>query len=229
MPYSSASEDAVARHQVEVKFHLFDFNKDGVIDRSELGEVLQYLDRKLWDNGRIDRLFGVLDTKSDGVIDLDEFASWLLASTPNFVYTRDLQSFRNAVGYMSVLLPAPTRPKSCTRPKSGGASSVPASYISSSLPSARDTASRPMTASTDATRASSASRVKGSPVKKSQVYYRSALSLHPPESPIEVYGDQGTNENMLSEGVQISLPTRPSVQRTLYFPSPDLSPAHSSP
>mmetsp|Transcript_49823 Transcript_49823/g.139456 ORF Transcript_49823/g.139456 Transcript_49823/m.139456 type:complete len:500 (-) Transcript_49823:73-1572(-) len=61
------------------KFQSIDQNSDGHIDRKELGDLLRTLDES-WCDQRLDSLFGVIDVKGDGVIDYDEFMTWLFGA-----------------------------------------------------------------------------------------------------------------------------------------------------
>eukprot|EP00931_Biecheleriopsis_adriatica_P102078 TRINITY_DN77101_c0_g1_i1.p1 TRINITY_DN77101_c0_g1~~TRINITY_DN77101_c0_g1_i1.p1 ORF type:complete len:647 (-),score=156.53 TRINITY_DN77101_c0_g1_i1:155-2095(-) len=63
--------------QVIGLFKVFDRNGDGVIDRQELGRVLDALDPISWDDERLDQMLREADTNLDGKIQYDEFTRWL--------------------------------------------------------------------------------------------------------------------------------------------------------
>lgn len=58
-------------------FNVLDGNNDGKVDRSELGSVLQRVDRAKWTDVRLDELMSAMDTNEDGTISLEEFLQWI--------------------------------------------------------------------------------------------------------------------------------------------------------
>merc|ERR1711920_539391 len=62
------------------KFELFDLDKNGTIERSELGQVLQELDARRWTNTRLDQLFAAVDVSGDGTLQYEEFLDWVFAA-----------------------------------------------------------------------------------------------------------------------------------------------------
>lgn len=61
-------------------FKRADTNGDGVIDATELGEVLRTLDSSSWTDSQVALFVKVVDTNGDGRIDYNEFAKWLSIS-----------------------------------------------------------------------------------------------------------------------------------------------------
>lgn len=120
MPRYTAEAAAAEREELAAKYRFIDRNRNGLVDRDELESVLQCVDRRLWCRDRVDRLFSVLDTKGDGVVDFDEFSGWVSTSAEDFVYTRDLQSFRIAVNHLASRSPLGGRRLSSSSPHLGG-------------------------------------------------------------------------------------------------------------
>eukprot|EP00747_Dinoflagellata_sp_TGD_P214272 gnl/TRDRNA2_/TRDRNA2_87157_c0_seq1.p1 gnl/TRDRNA2_/TRDRNA2_87157_c0~~gnl/TRDRNA2_/TRDRNA2_87157_c0_seq1.p1 ORF type:complete len:919 (+),score=219.35 gnl/TRDRNA2_/TRDRNA2_87157_c0_seq1:185-2758(+) len=75
----AAEKDAPPPPKWEIldQFAEFDRNGDGVIDRSELVQVLQHLNSSHWTEDKIDRLLRTCDGNKDGKIQLDEFIQWV--------------------------------------------------------------------------------------------------------------------------------------------------------
>merc|ERR1719473_2591372 len=76
-------------------FREFDRDGNGGIDKSELANVLQKLDKKEWTNARITKLFNAMDDNSDGQINYDEFIDWTFDNS--YRATRDVNTFRGTV------------------------------------------------------------------------------------------------------------------------------------
>ena len=55
-------------------FHLFDENDDGTIEVEEIEHVLEECDKKLQE-GEVSKLFGEMDSNSDGKLDINEFTA----------------------------------------------------------------------------------------------------------------------------------------------------------
>lgn len=56
-------------------FDHYDANHDGLIQKSEFGELCTALDADIADDD-VDMGFQVIDTDGNGVIDFNEFAAW---------------------------------------------------------------------------------------------------------------------------------------------------------
>eukprot|EP00931_Biecheleriopsis_adriatica_P093151 TRINITY_DN66899_c0_g1_i1.p2 TRINITY_DN66899_c0_g1~~TRINITY_DN66899_c0_g1_i1.p2 ORF type:complete len:207 (-),score=52.07 TRINITY_DN66899_c0_g1_i1:71-691(-) len=67
----------VATEAMRQHFHVFDEDANGFVERSELGSVLQVLDRARWSDTRVDALMAAMDENMDGKISLDEFLKWV--------------------------------------------------------------------------------------------------------------------------------------------------------
>jgi len=73
---------AVQREVLYV-FQQFDRNCDGVIDKSELAEVLKHIDGSVWTEARVNQILKLADKNGDGKIQLDEFVSWMFGGDSN--------------------------------------------------------------------------------------------------------------------------------------------------
>eukprot|EP00971_Amphidinium_carterae_P167239 3313854-Amphidinium_carterae.1 len=74
--------------QLRAIFKKFDVNGDGLLDCSELGQVMVKLGMKVDD---VDKLLGTMDTNGDGSIDIDELLAFL--SGPSDTKAEDDQDF----------------------------------------------------------------------------------------------------------------------------------------
>eukprot|EP00929_Paragymnodinium_shiwhaense_P016454 TRINITY_DN124819_c0_g1_i1.p1 TRINITY_DN124819_c0_g1~~TRINITY_DN124819_c0_g1_i1.p1 ORF type:complete len:246 (-),score=56.80 TRINITY_DN124819_c0_g1_i1:66-803(-) len=83
------------QEQILTVFQMFDFNKDGIIDRDEFRMVLQFLDCQQWDDKRVDRLIKAMDFNQDKGIQFDEFCAWLFDAEPSFQRERFVGALRN--------------------------------------------------------------------------------------------------------------------------------------
>lgn len=63
--------------QVLAAFHQFDSDGNGMIDAAELAGVLKRLDAKTFDDEKCKVLFEAADADMDGLVDLQEFITWL--------------------------------------------------------------------------------------------------------------------------------------------------------
>lgn len=59
------------------QFKHYDKSGDGVIDASELENVLMSLDNHHWTSDRVKRLFEAIDVDGDGTIEVQEFVEWI--------------------------------------------------------------------------------------------------------------------------------------------------------
>lgn len=66
--------------EVAEMFAKFDLNGDGTIERHELNQVLGKLDATLWSQENIEKLWEVLDSNGDGLVDYEEFGEWICKS-----------------------------------------------------------------------------------------------------------------------------------------------------
>jgi len=69
-------------------FKYFDKKGDGVINPSELSQVLRELDPDTWTDEALRNLMQVVDTKDDGLISYEDFVAWS--------YSSDFQALRDA-------------------------------------------------------------------------------------------------------------------------------------
>merc|ERR1712217_775411 len=65
--------DGSIRERIMEVFRRFDANGDGMIDKDELGVILQKLDPSTFTNESVDDLLSAADTNKDGIISFEEF------------------------------------------------------------------------------------------------------------------------------------------------------------
>mmetsp|Transcript_102889 Transcript_102889/g.320598 ORF Transcript_102889/g.320598 Transcript_102889/m.320598 type:complete len:444 (-) Transcript_102889:24-1355(-) len=77
---AAAAQDvelATVGDKVNIIFKLFDKNKDGTISKTELAEVLQFLDETTWTPQAVEKLLQGSDQNGDGELQFTEFWSWV--------------------------------------------------------------------------------------------------------------------------------------------------------
>jgi len=77
MAPSDLRDSVVGASLISKAFAYFDANGDGVIDRKELGDVLQSLDSKIFTDDHIEQIVAKADADGDGVVHYIEFAAWV--------------------------------------------------------------------------------------------------------------------------------------------------------
>eukprot|EP00929_Paragymnodinium_shiwhaense_P109747 TRINITY_DN7625_c0_g1_i1.p1 TRINITY_DN7625_c0_g1~~TRINITY_DN7625_c0_g1_i1.p1 ORF type:complete len:1111 (-),score=315.09 TRINITY_DN7625_c0_g1_i1:211-3543(-) len=66
-----------AKFQILEQFSRFDHNRDGVVERADLADVLKHLDGRFWTDERVDEALKAADANQDGKIHLDDFVQWI--------------------------------------------------------------------------------------------------------------------------------------------------------
>lgn len=80
---AAAGRDARGKLVTEA-FRRFDTNGDGIIERSELVQVLMQLDdKKKFDEKTVDGMLASMDQNGDGKIQYAEFVAWVMKSVPS--------------------------------------------------------------------------------------------------------------------------------------------------
>jgi len=132
--------------QVVKKFESFDTNGDGELDKHELACGLRAMNRKVWTNEAVDKLWQTLDKNNDGKISYDEFLAFLIPRVrgreKGFVMKSKRPASSEASSSASSVAPAdksprmfPERPEVQlgSRPPSSRSVSVPALHDQSTL------------------------------------------------------------------------------------------------
>mmetsp|Transcript_119708 Transcript_119708/g.207834 ORF Transcript_119708/g.207834 Transcript_119708/m.207834 type:complete len:348 (-) Transcript_119708:39-1082(-) len=90
--------DSSGSESIKAVFRRFDLNKNGVIEKFELTQLLQDLDEATWSPARCGVLLKKMDVDADGVLSYCEFVDWVFDAGPANRFLK--QDFRNAVEKM---------------------------------------------------------------------------------------------------------------------------------
>jgi len=71
------SEGSHGLEEVRQSFRQFDLNGDGVIDQTELTNVLQTVDPDIWTDEAVKTLLGNMDRAATGQVQYEDFVDWL--------------------------------------------------------------------------------------------------------------------------------------------------------
>mmetsp|Transcript_1847 Transcript_1847/g.5864 ORF Transcript_1847/g.5864 Transcript_1847/m.5864 type:complete len:500 (-) Transcript_1847:84-1583(-) len=104
-------------------FRAFDLNRDGFIDRQELGTLLRKVDPGTWSADRLDRIFAAVRTDRLGRISYEEFVSWAFRNHGE--KSDELVGFRAVVPEVLAAVDKAPMPTTAT-PPAAGASGAPA-------------------------------------------------------------------------------------------------------
>eukprot|EP00931_Biecheleriopsis_adriatica_P059381 TRINITY_DN35528_c0_g1_i1.p1 TRINITY_DN35528_c0_g1~~TRINITY_DN35528_c0_g1_i1.p1 ORF type:complete len:604 (+),score=127.66 TRINITY_DN35528_c0_g1_i1:32-1813(+) len=81
MPTMSEKLRAKKAEEMLKVFKNMDVNQDGVLTRPELTALMKELDVEQWTDDKIESLMGQIDRNRDGIIDYDDFVTWLMSSS----------------------------------------------------------------------------------------------------------------------------------------------------
>lgn len=98
-----AEEKAAEQERIRDAFNIYDKNKDGIIQRDELADVLEIFLGHKPTSHQLDNIFSKVDSNKDGVIDYKEFERMMLlrkASTKRYISLFN-QYDKNGDGFIS--------------------------------------------------------------------------------------------------------------------------------